>query len=307
MFPAFARVLSGVAMGPELLVQFLFETAGRAGLVLWIALIAFGIERLSRRYPISPERQLRGLGFAILAVPIAIATGWLMSGPVGLAGQVPLIHLRAIPWLGGHPVLLAATTLLLSIAVTDFFYYWAHRAQHAVPVLWRFHALHHSIRDLSALNNYSHWSEEAVQLLFKVIPSSLLIATDLGALAPAAMMLVTLHQAYIHSASDIHFGRWAWLINDNRRHRIHHSLEARHFDKNFGIDLGLWDHLFGTAHVPAADEWPETGLLERPDPATVGEFLAWPRSKARLVDRAVAEPGDLAEGPEASRGTSASP
>ena len=264
--------------------EFLFDTASRWVLVLWIALIAFGIERLSRRCRIDPRRQLRGLAYMSLAVPIAVATGWLLSHPISRLAHAPLIHLRAIPWLGDHPLLLAATTVIVSITVTDFFYYWLHRAQHAVPWLWRFHALHHSIRDLSALNNYSHWSEEAVQLLFKVTPAGLLIGTDMGALGPAATMLVILHQSYIHSASELNCGPWAWLINDNRRHRIHHSMEPRHFDKNFGIDLGLWDHLFGTAYVPAADEWPETGLAERPAPATITEFLAWPWFRTRSWD-----------------------
>ena len=65
------------------------------------------------------------------------------------------------------------------------------------------------------------------------------------------------------------------MIVDNRFHRIHHSLEERHFDKNFGICFSIWDFLFGTAYEPG-DEWPHVGLADRMPPNSVREFLLHP-------------------------------
>jgi sterol desaturase/sphingolipid hydroxylase (fatty acid hydroxylase superfamily) len=166
-------------------------------------------------------------------------------------------------------------SVIVSIVLTDLAYYWTHRAQHAIPFLWRFHAMHHSINDLSALNNYSHWTENGIQVLFKVIPVALLIKLNPGYLGVIAGGLVSLHQSYIHSTSRFNFGRFSWLINDNVRHRIHHSVEPKHFDKNFGIEFGFWDHLFGTAYTPAPNEWPDTGLDQIPEPDTFRMFFTW--------------------------------
>jgi sterol desaturase/sphingolipid hydroxylase (fatty acid hydroxylase superfamily) len=67
---------------------------------------------------------------------------------------------------------------------------------------------------------------------------------------------------------------------DNRFHRLHHSVEERHFDKNFGLTTPLWDLLFGTLCVPAKDEWPETGLADQPEVGGLADFLWRPFTRA---------------------------
>ena len=47
-------------------------------------------------------------------------------------------------------------------------------------------------------------------------------------------------------------------------------------DKNFGITFSLWDQLFGTAHFPKEDEWPEVGIAGHSPPATLGAFVCYP-------------------------------
>jgi sterol desaturase/sphingolipid hydroxylase (fatty acid hydroxylase superfamily) len=74
----------------------------------------------------------------------------------------------------------------------------------------------------------------------------------------------------------VHFGPLRHVLVDNRFHRIHHSLEERHFDKNFGITFSLWDQLFRTAHFPSANEWPDVGIAGHAPPATLRDFLCYP-------------------------------
>ena len=66
------------------------------------------------------------------------------------------------------------------------------------------------------------------------------------------------------------------MIGDNQFHRIHHSLEERHFNRNFGTITPLWDVLFGTACFPKAGEWPKVGLADVPEPKTLREYLLMP-------------------------------
>jgi sterol desaturase/sphingolipid hydroxylase (fatty acid hydroxylase superfamily) len=66
------------------------------------------------------------------------------------------------------------------------------------------------------------------------------------------------------------------LIADNRFHRIHHSVDPHHFDKNFGAGTTIWDQLFGTAHFPAADEWPDTGIADHPETRRLSDYLWGP-------------------------------
>jgi sterol desaturase/sphingolipid hydroxylase (fatty acid hydroxylase superfamily) len=88
--------------------------------------------------------------------------------------------------------------------------------------------------------------------------------------------IVMLLSYYIHSPIDVHFGPFRKVLVDNRFHRIHHSIEPRHFDKNFGICFSIWDRWFGTAYDPAPDEWPSVGLSDVPAPRGVVEFLTLP-------------------------------
>jgi len=250
--------------------------------LLWQTPIVWGFERLTSRYPVAAERQLRGLAFTIVVVPVSVAISMTVRNAA--RSIHPLFDLHAIPGYAGHPTLTMGASAALSILLVDFAYYWTHRLQHTWPLLWRFHAQHHAIRDLSALNNYAHWSETLVGEVFKFLPVFLMIRLYPGIIGLIAGVFVAIHQGYIHSTSRLNFGRWSWFISDNVRHRIHHSIERQHFDKNFGIEFGFWDHLFGTAYVPMPDEWPETGVREQAEAKSLKDYWLWPRHEVVQAD-----------------------
>lgn len=175
------------------------------------------------------------------------------------------------PFLGlGSDVLPIALGGLLYIFAYDFFYYWFHRAQHAVPLLWRFHAVHHSNEHLAAGFGFHHLAEAPLRAALVGLPLGMLVDGPGGLVIS---YIYTIHGYYVHSSTRLNFGALAWLIGDNRVHRIHHSLEPRHFDKNFGVSTLLWDKLFGTAYWPK-DEWPKVGLADVPQPKNVREYLS---------------------------------
>lgn len=174
----------------------------------------------------------------------------------------PLISVR---WSFGSTILAAIAGVLIS----DFVFYWYHRAQH--KWLWRQHSVHHSIENLTAINSYHHWTEPFVYALGIHLP---LVFIDIRA-TPQLYYLTMLFAAwpyFIHSSALISIGPLSRIMIDNRFHRIHHSTEQRHFDTNFGAVTTLWDHVFRTAYVPEKNEWPQTGLIDQPEPLTYAQW-----------------------------------
>jgi sterol desaturase/sphingolipid hydroxylase (fatty acid hydroxylase superfamily) len=150
----------------------------------------------------------------------------------------------------GNHDLSVAIALLLPVMIFDAFYYWVHRAQHEFPVLWRFHQVHHAIVDMNCINSYSHISEELLFVFYGIIPPALLFKID----APQVFMLsafIAVWVRYIHSDTAINFGRLNVIFADNVHHRLHHSSDERHFNKNYAAFLPIWDQIFGTYHKPS--------------------------------------------------------
>jgi sterol desaturase/sphingolipid hydroxylase (fatty acid hydroxylase superfamily) len=68
----------------------------------------------------------------------------------------------------------------------------------------------------------------------------------------------------------------SWLLLTPQMHRIHHSRESRHLDRNFAFIFPLWDVLFGTYYHPGPFEYPATGLASGDRVRTPWQIVAWP-------------------------------
>jgi sterol desaturase/sphingolipid hydroxylase (fatty acid hydroxylase superfamily) len=208
---------------------------------------------------LSFTQRTSGFIFLLATAPVtALAAAGITWLRTALAIEPLALHFAPNPFVAS----------VLAALWVDLQFYTLHRIEHRF--FWRFHAVHHSIRNLSAANSYHHWSE-AIMALSVALPLMFLdvaIGPTLGLLT----FLFTYQQFYIHSASRPHFGPLRWILVDNRYHRIHHSLEARHHDRNFGAMTPLWDWLFGTLYMPASDEWPDVGLAELEQPESLAEW-----------------------------------
>ncbi|MDX2241876.1 MAG: sterol desaturase family protein [Leptolyngbyaceae cyanobacterium bins.302] len=165
--------------------------------------------------------------------------------------------------------------IALSVLIYDFFYYWFHRAQHQFPWLWRFHQVHHSIRELNCLNSYHHVAEDILRFPMVMLPVAFLMKIDSPQLVLVSAFVGVWGQ-YIHSDTRINFGRMRLIVADNFYHRIHHSVFERHFDKNFASYVPLWDILFGTYYKPENGGLVPVGLAELPPPKTIADYLFMP-------------------------------
>lgn len=230
------------------------------------------LEVLRPKGEVSLKSRAYGLLFWILWIPATAISFAAFRALWAALGIPPLIVLPlTFSWAG-----LFAAAILAPLAgafVGDFFFYWFHRAQHAF--FWRFHAVHHSIRELSTINAYHHPSEGIFQALLQLLPASLIVA-DTGPAVPLMSVLIYFQASFIHSSSTLHLGPLRAVLVDNRFHRIHHSLDEQHWDKNFGAFTTFWDRLFRTAWWPAREEWPDVGLTEVDQPRNVRDWLTLP-------------------------------
>lgn len=156
--------------------------------------------------------------------------------------------------------------LLLAIAAADAGITLAHFASHRSELLWRFHAVHHSVHRMYGFNGLmKHPVHQSFELTCASLPLLLLgmpvyIAWLLG-FAVAVQLLLQ------HSNVDLRVGPLVHLWAVGPAHRFHHSNRAGEGDVNFGLFSSVWDHLLGTFRFdPAASPCVgELGVVGRAD------------------------------------------
>ena len=188
------------------------------------------------------------IGINQLILPVTAASGMVIVNATGGGWS----HLRSDGWW----FVFSAVAVIL---VGDLWGYIVHRAMHKVPVLWAMHSLHHSAETLSIITGARHfWLEDAINtavfpvmgIIFKVPPEML----------PVIAGFYIVPEGLVHMNTRLSLGRFALVLNNPQYHRIHHSIEPQHEDKNFCRLLPLFDVIFGTAWKPGSGEFPKTGL-----------------------------------------------
>lgn len=133
---------------------------------------------------------------------------------------------------------------LLALLVADFTYYWMHRFEHEVRILWAYHSVHHSSPEFNLTTGLRlAWVEGLVEWLF-FVPMILLGFSAMQTLI--AIAIVVLYQTWIHTEK---VGKLGWVdrvFNTPSVHRVHHGSNKQYHDKNYGGILIVWDRLFGT-------------------------------------------------------------
>jgi sterol desaturase/sphingolipid hydroxylase (fatty acid hydroxylase superfamily) len=156
------------------------------------------------------------------------------------AEWVPITRLRL---LAGQPYAIQA---IVGILIGDSTQYLAHWIRHKVGPLWHLHAVHHSETDLNPATHFrNHPFDSVVAGVIRYLP-----VTILGGSVWTGTLLFyieTMWGSIVHSDLRINFGPLKYIFVTPSFHRIHHSIEARHWDKNFGEFLVVWDWLGGTA------------------------------------------------------------
>lgn len=170
--------------------------------------------------------------------------------------------------------------LFLSIIIYDLGMYAQHRIAHEVKVLWAVHRVHHSAEEMTLLN----WGRDTIfgnffQGLIIVIPLAVISEMGIpkdGSLGPTDLVGIALFIMFnlftnfnrFMSHSNLQ-SNWGWfgrhVVVSPAAHRVHHSVLEKHFDKNYGSNLIIWDRIFGTYYNPEWDvEICPIGLKDNP-------------------------------------------
>ena len=168
-----------------------------------------------------------------------------------------VLHLDGVP---------PALGLLAWLFLYDLFYYAMHRLQHS-RWLWPMHALHHGDPALNTTSTIrEHWLDDVTRLVLIYAPLGFVAFGDRAVvwspLDVALLGLVAYYPIFLHSNLPIGLGPLNWLIATPQTHRIHHSIEPEHRDRNFATFFPFIDLVFGTYWHPRRGEYPETGVAE---------------------------------------------
>jgi len=145
----------------------------------------------------------------------------------------------------------AVLRVAVFILLADFLEYWIHRWKHTNSILWAFHRIHHSQRDLTVFANYRiHFADELVRRMVFFF-AFLAMGSDarIWAWCDVAINWLLLLQ---HSGFKWDYGPFGWVVSSPRFHGVHHSIDTRDHNRNFGILFPFWDRLFGTARPRSA-------------------------------------------------------
>jgi sterol desaturase/sphingolipid hydroxylase (fatty acid hydroxylase superfamily) len=138
--------------------------------------------------------------------------------------------------------------ILIAFLVLDLAIYLQHVLFHAVPALWRLHRMHHADLEFDVTTGVRF---HPVEILLSMLIKFAVVAA-LGA-PPLAVLLfeIVLNATSMFSHGNIRIpssiDRWLrWIVVTPDMHRVHHSIERKETDSNFGFNLPWWDRLFGT-------------------------------------------------------------
>ncbi|MER7001192.1 sterol desaturase family protein [Streptomyces sp. NPDC000410] len=138
-----------------------------------------------------------------------------------------------------------AVQVLAAVLVADLGITLVHYASHRIGVLWRFHAVHHSVKRFYGLNGLmKHPLHQTLEMIAGVAPL-LVIGMPVG-VASALALAVAVQLLLQHSNADYHTGPLTYVLALNEGHRFHHLKWAGIGDVNFGLFTLIWDHLLGT-------------------------------------------------------------
>ncbi len=143
--------------------------------------------------------------------------------------------------------------LLIFFIIIDFVQWITHVLLHRYEFLWRFHKVHHSVKEMGfAAHLRYHWMEN---ILYK--PLKTFGVMVLGGFEPEQAYIVHFIAIAIghlnHSNIKITWGPLKYIFNNPVMHLYHHVKalpEGRNYGINFGISLSLWDYIFKTDYVP---------------------------------------------------------
>lgn len=177
------------------------------------------------------------------------AIEWLNSNDIGL-----LYFIELPIWV----------KLIVSVALYDVTAYWIHRGTHKIPLLWRFHRVHHSDTTMDSSTVFRFHPIELI-LVFGVgnIITAGIFGTDVFSMA---FYYFILYVFFFFEHANLNYPKWLnatlgliFVMPDH--HRVHHQQDQYYTDSNYADIFIIWDRIFGTFKIMSVEEM-KYGLVE---------------------------------------------
>jgi sterol desaturase/sphingolipid hydroxylase (fatty acid hydroxylase superfamily) len=212
------------------------------GSLLAVALWEFCRPRRRRAFP-ALRRRLGNIGFWVLNLFLAAL---FFPSAAAVRPQLDAMSGSGLP---SWPIADAGLGLVAGFLLLDLMRYAVHRCEHAVPLFWRFHALHYSDPDVDVTTSIRHHPIEYVAA--SAVYWLAVVVFDIPAVAMLSHGLaVFVLEAVQHGNIRLPERAERWLqpvLVTPDFHRIHHSASVGEANANYGAVLSIWDRLFGSS------------------------------------------------------------
>jgi sterol desaturase/sphingolipid hydroxylase (fatty acid hydroxylase superfamily) len=202
---------------------------------LLLIAIEFIVGARRRRNTYRLNDALSSIGLGVMSEVVGVFTKLVV------VGIYTVLYQHAALW--RLPVDSAAVWIA-ALLMYDLCYYWQHRAGHTVALFWAAHAVHHQSEDYNLSTALRQTSSGWIGSWLFYVPMAIIGFPPLvfGVVA----LIDLLYQFWVHTQ---HIGRLGWFDRwfcAPSNHRVHHAVNDRYLDRNYGGILIAWDRLFGT-------------------------------------------------------------
>ena len=167
-------------------------------------------------------------------------------------------------WLVKHITILKIEPIWLAIIIAfivqDFSGYWLHRMNHRINIFWNRHIIHHSSEEF----NLSCALRQEISTIVRFGAIFMLPAALLGISPTIFAVLGPIHlfmQFWYHTRLINKMGLLETIFVTPSHHRVHHAINTKYMDKNYGQILIIWDKFFGTFQPELKEEKPVYGII----------------------------------------------
>jgi sterol desaturase/sphingolipid hydroxylase (fatty acid hydroxylase superfamily) len=253
--------------------------AGAAGVVV-LALLFVAETRAPLRARVRPRAERLAVNAAVATVAMLVVRLALVPVGIAVAGMAERAGFGLLHWIRAP----AAVAWVIGLLLLDYTMYVWHRLNHRVPVLWRFHVVHHTDLDLDVATALRFHAGE-------LLLSCGWRAAQVAAIGPPVALVIGFELVF-EGATAFHHSNWrlpaaldralAWLLVTPRMHGIHHSTLERETNSNWSVMFTWWDRLHRTLRLerPAAPPL-VIGLPAYPEPFGVRALLVLPFRRQR--------------------------
>lgn len=198
-----------------------------------------------------PKRELTQVKFkrwfnniALVVCSTVVVRMVLPTAAIGIAYLVEQKHL-------GFANLLELPfwlKVLITFILLDLTIYFQHAMFHVLPVMWRFHRVHHSDLDCDVTTGLRF---HPVEILFSILIKFITIVALGAPVLTVILFEAALNLMSMFTHSNIHLNNTfermlRWFVVTPDMHRVHHSTRENETNSNFGFNISLWDRIFAT-------------------------------------------------------------